>query len=51
MSADQRANQNYNLFTKVAPKIDTKTTSSNLEDQQMKKANDLYLQRSLFGTG
>lgn len=34
----EREHKDYSLFTKAAKKTDTKTTSSNLKEQQMNKA-------------
>ena len=37
-SLKEQQNENMSLFTKVTRKVDSKTTSDNLKDQQMSKA-------------
>ena len=41
-------NKDYSLFGKVAKRIDTKTTSSNLQDQQMNKAEQTFQKLCIF---
>ena len=48
LSRKEREMKSCSVFAKTSKRVDTSTFSSNLEEQKMKKANEIYEQKSLF---